>query len=81
MGDLKIAINSVGLIMTIVGVYSVYHNSPLNMSGIDGGNASTDFKAIKRQTSTRNVRLKMSVYVVIAGTILQLVSNFIASSQ
>jgi hypothetical protein len=77
MCDFKTIINSLGLVLTIIGVYVLYINSPLNISEIDGGDASTDFNAIKLQTQRANHLMKIGVYTVLAGTVLQLVSNFI----
>jgi hypothetical protein len=79
MCDLKTLINSLGLLLTIIGVYVLFINSPLNISEIDGGDASTDFNAIKLHTQRANRLMKFRVYTVLAGTVLQLVSNFIPS--
>jgi hypothetical protein len=81
MFDLKMTLNSLGLLLTMIGVYVVYHYSPLNFDKIDGGNASTDNTKEERAVARRNHLLRVGVYVVIAGSLLQLVSNFIPSSQ
>lgn len=75
--DCKTILNSIGLLLTIIGVYIVYINSPINIDTIDGGDASTDSFEINRITNKRNNLLKRGVYIVICGTIVQLVSNFI----
>ncbi len=77
MGFIKIVVNSGGLLATIVGVYMVYYFSPINIHTIDGGDAFTDFEKIKEETNRRNSLLRVGVFVVIGGTILQLISNFI----
>ena len=77
MFDLKTTVNTVGIILTLVGVYAVYYYSPINSCKIDGGNASTDFEKIERYTDRRNLLLKCGVYVVMVGTFFQLVSNYI----
>jgi hypothetical protein len=79
MNTIKTAINSFGLIVTIVGVYMVYHFSPMNFDTIDGGSFDADFKQIERETNRRNSLLRVGVFVVIGGTLLQLLSNFIPS--
>jgi hypothetical protein len=79
MCDLKTILNSVGLLLTIIGVYVVYRNSPINTSVIDGGGPFTDFNAIKSQKRRANHFMRIGVYVVLAGTVFQLVSNFIPS--
>jgi hypothetical protein len=81
MSDLKTTLNSLGLLLTMVGIYVVYHYSPLNFYEIDGGDAFTDDAKEKRAIAHRNRLLRVGVYVVIAGALLQLVSNFIPSSQ
>lgn len=75
--DCKLIINSIGLIFTIIGIYIVYIYSPLNFDIIDGGDASTDYNKINKQTLKRNTRLKWGVYIVMSGSIVQLLSNFI----
>ena len=74
--NLKTITNSVGLLLTIIGVYLVYKNSPINFDTIDGGDDTTDFKEISRITNKRNSLLRKGVYIVMLGSALQLVSNF-----
>jgi hypothetical protein len=82
MPDLKTSLNSLGLLLTLIGVYVVYVNSPINEYIIDGGSPDTDFKEIARLTAQKNQRMKYGVFVVIAGSLLQLLSNYIpAGSQ
>jgi hypothetical protein len=81
MSDLKTTLNSLGLLMSMVGIYMVYHYSPLNFNEIDGGDASTDDAKEERAVYRRNRLLRVGVYVVIAGTLFQFVSNFIPLSQ
>ncbi len=71
--DVKTIVNSVGLLLNIVGVAMVYWFSPLNEYAISGGDAFTDSDKIERETKRRNELLKLSVGVVIFGSILQLV--------
>lgn len=81
MIDGKTLLNSVGIGLTMLGVYMVYLNSPINHAVIDGGNASTDWKAIERKTKLRNMLLKVGVYLVLAGSAAQLASNFVPSGS
>lgn len=55
----------------------MYINSPLNIDSIDGGDFSTDSSQTNRMTKERNNWLKGGVFIVIFGTLVQLVSNFI----
>jgi hypothetical protein len=80
MNDLKTIANSVGLVVTMIGVYVVYYYSPLNFDTVDGGDMSTDFDKISDETNRRNSLLRVGVYIVIGGTMLQLISNFIPSA-
>lgn len=73
----KTIINSIGLALTILGVYIAFKNSPINEDTIDGGSASTDFSEIRKKTLKMNRRMKIGIYLVIVGTTLQLISNFI----
>jgi hypothetical protein len=79
--DAKTVINSIGLILNLVGIWMVYVNSPINFHTIDGGDADQDFTKIEKETNTRNGRLRIGVKIVIAGTMLQLISNFIPSKN
>jgi hypothetical protein len=79
--NLKTTINSLGIVLTIVGVYIVYINSPLNFDTIDGGNFSTDFEEIKRVTNSKNKWMRNGVYIIIIGSLLQLVSNYIPDGK
>ena len=73
----KNLINSSGIIMTIIGVYTVYISSPINYDAISGGDPRTDWKKIGRQTQRKNRNLKLGVYLIIVGSLLQLASIFI----
>lgn len=77
MFDLKTSLNSLGIVLTLVGVYVVYLNSPLNEHAIDGGSADTDFDKMRRQAQRRNLLMRCGVYTVLVGSLLQLTSNYI----
>lgn len=77
MVDVKTLVNSIGIGMTMLGVYMVYFNSPINHTVIDGGGASTDWSAIERKANLRNTLLRVGVYLVLAGSLTQLISNFV----
>lgn len=76
MMDLKTVVNSVGLILNALGVYMVYVNSPINLHTIDGNDSD-----IEKETERKNNLLKIGVWVVIVGSVLQLVSNYIPSKN
>jgi hypothetical protein len=77
MSELKTAINSIGLIISIIGVYVVYKNSPINISVIDGGSYDDNHTKEENETKKKNDRMRLGVYLVIFGTLFQLLSNFI----
>jgi hypothetical protein len=49
MSDLKIIVTSAGLALTILGVYIIYKNSPINSSETDGGKFEDDNDAIEKK--------------------------------
>lgn len=69
-----------GIALTMLGVYLVYINSPINEALIDGGNAFTDRNELKRHAKRRNTLMRFGVYLVLLGSLVQLISNFIPSS-
>ena len=77
MFDLKTTVNSLGLVLTIIGVYMVYVNSPINFDTIDGGNADADFDKLELETEWKNWLLRVGIYVIILGSAVQLASNYI----
>ena len=81
MADWKLITNSIGIALTMIGVYVIYANSPINSHVIDGGDFDTDFSAIERSTKRRNSLMRAGVYIVLAGSLIQLVSNFMPSTN
>ncbi|WP_162051313.1 hypothetical protein [Pontibacter pamirensis] len=79
--DIKTIINSLGIIFTIWGVLMVYLHSPLNISSIHGGYADTDWDKIEAEVNRHNKLMKYGVIIVIAGSLLQLISNFIPTGE
>jgi hypothetical protein len=77
MIDLKTGLNAFGIFLSGLGVWIVYINSPLNFSSIDGGDASTDSDLIEKNTIKRNHHMRAGVWVILAASLLQLISNFI----
>ena len=75
--NLKTFLNSLGLILTMAGVYLVFINSPVNEHTIDGGNAFTDSHKLIKETVVKNKRIKYGIYIILFGTTFQLVSNYI----
>lgn len=69
-------INILGLSLVFVGSLIMYCNSPLNFSAIDGGSATTDYEKIRIKTTNRNKKMKIGLYLIDFGTILQIISNF-----
>jgi hypothetical protein len=78
MGDLKTIINSLGILLTMFGVYTIYINSPINYTVIDGGGAySPPWQEVERKANRRNTLLRLGVYLVLGGSFAQFISNFI----
>ncbi len=72
--DCKTIINSAGIALTIIGVYMVFINSPMNDNEItDTINENTPNEKI----NNRNCLLRIGVYIVMFGSLLQLISNFL----
>lgn len=74
---MKTIVNSLGLVLTIIGVYGVYYNSPINTNSVDGGSPDDNMNKQENKTRSRNLFLQVYVWIVIFGTFLQLLSNFI----
>ena len=81
MYDTRTLINSVGIVITMVGVYVVYVNSPINYTVIDGGDANTDWSVVEHKARLRNVLLRVGVYAVLVGSLVQLASNFVPAGS
>ncbi len=75
---LKVWINSLGLVLTLIGVVVSFKNSPLNEWKIDGGGPETDFNTERFETKRKNRIMKTGIYIVLLGTVIQLVSNFLS---
>ncbi len=75
--DLKTSINSIGIILNIVGAGMLYYYSPLNEHTIDGGNFEDDCKKLEEETNKKNKMMKIGVVIAIVGSLMQLASNVI----
>ena len=69
--------NIIGNALAILGVSIVYYNSPLNISDLDCGSASTDFEAISKETQKKNMRMRIGVFLVILGSLTQILGSLI----
>ena len=69
-------LNIVGILLNIIGVIMVYVNSPVNFHTIQGAGYGDEWNEIVRKTERKNKLLKLGVLLIIAGSILQLISNF-----
>lgn len=81
MWDAKTIVNALGLAITIAGIWITYRYSPINEWEIDGGDASTDFDKIERETKRKNRMMSRGIYTVLVGTGLQLVSTLLPTSS
>jgi hypothetical protein len=79
--DVKTTVNSIGIILNIIGVWCVLKYSPINEHTIDGGEFDDDPSANKNKVLDRNKKLRDSVVVVIIGSFLQLCSNYIMTAS
>lgn len=78
LGVVRTGLNALGLLMTMGGVYTVYRFSPINYDVIDGGDFDDEKqKSVVEEVKRRNHLLRMGVGVVLAGTFLQFLSNFL----
>lgn len=74
---LKTVVNSIGLLLNIIGAWVVFINSPLHFDVIDSGGAMNNWVTQTKATARKNNRVKYGVYILILGSFLQLVSNFL----
>ena len=72
-------LNLAGLITVLIGTFIALFNSPLNLSKIDGGKASTDFDKIDKKTKRKNSLMKSGIYLIMLGTLVQILSNIICT--
>jgi hypothetical protein len=70
-------LNVLGFLLTVAGVLILYFNSPRNISGIDGGNASTDSSSLVKDAKGKNQLMVAGVVITILGSLLQLISSLI----
>jgi hypothetical protein len=81
MLDCKTTVNSIGILLNIIGVWMVYINSPVNYKSIGGLGFSNTPDDNKNVTDKKNYWLKAGVLIVAAGSALQLISNYIPTSS
>lgn len=72
---IKVTVNSIGIIMTIIGVWSLWKTSPTNVSVIDS--SIQGWIKNKGKAPYKNRIMNWSVIFILLGSFLQLVSNFI----
>jgi hypothetical protein len=77
MFSFKNTLNTVGLLLTLIGVWVVYVNSPVNYSAIGGRSITTDHSEIVRKVDRKNQLMEYGVWMVLAGTLFQLGSNYV----
>lgn len=74
---LRTIVNAFGILANIVGAWMVYKNSPLNFDVIDAGGAASNWVAQVKATKKKNNKVKKGVYILLAGSLIQLIANFI----
>lgn len=68
-------LNIMGILITVIGVYMSFKNSPINEHSIDGGNSETDWVLEKEITERKNKLMIFGIRMVISGTLIQVVCN------
>lgn len=81
----QILISNFGIALTMLGVYLVYKNSPINENVVDGGTFGDELsppvglqEAITRR---KNQKMRRGVFIVLIGSGLQIVSTAFQNSQ
>jgi uncharacterized membrane protein len=69
-------LNTIGLILLLIGTFIAYLNSPLNFHSIDGGDSKTDHKKEEKIIKRKNKLMKLGIYLIMIGTLLQILSSF-----
>lgn len=69
--DLGTKLLLVSFSLNILGVIILFLNSPINKSRIDGGTASTDWKAIERVNKRRNVLMYIGLFLIVGAALIQ----------
>ena len=77
--NIKTTANSIGLVLTIIGVLFIYINSPLNTDVIDGGDSKNFF--VGKIDYEKNKNMTNGTYLVIIGSLFQLLSNYIQEEK
>lgn len=77
MITIKTALNSLGIILTMIGVWSLWKTSPVNFTVIDAGGAGSNFKEINKKRRRKNRIMDSSAIMILVGSGLQLISNFL----
>ncbi len=72
--ELTTTINIIGIIINIFGFCVMSANSPINVHTIDGGG---DHESFQKEQNKKNKFLKYGIYIVIFGSVIQLISNFV----
>ena len=68
-----ISLNIIGIFFILIGTYFIYKFSPKNTHIIDGGNASTDFKALEKKAKRNNNLMKLGFALILMGTLIQVI--------
>lgn len=71
-----ISISIIGILLILIGTYFIYKFSSKNTHIIDGGNASTDFKAIEIKAKRNNNLMKLGFALIFIGTLIQIIILF-----
>lgn len=75
--NFKVVINSIGILLNIIGALILLLKSPLHYDVIDAGGAIDNWSKTTRNTFNKNMWIKIGGYTIIGGSGLQLISNFL----
>lgn len=83
--DPRIIVSNLGISLSMLGVWIVYLNSPINAHVIDGGvfDEEAESQANSQETITRrkNRNMTRGVFIVLVGSGLQILSSAIEGGQ
>lgn len=71
-------LNILGVLLSMIGVWIVYKNSPINFDMIDGGGANLDFEKKSIKSARMNKNIRKGVIVILVGSFLQICSTILS---
>ena len=75
--DTRTIVNSIGILLNIIGALILLLKSPMHFDVIDLGGAMKNWNEQTKKTKMKNDWIRIGGYTIIAGSVLQLISNFL----